>query len=83
MSDTLIEIEPGVMDPLHRKANEALMVAWINRDLRERMGHDVRKSVVLYDADRCFMYALAELPDEYMLRNLREMTNVRYWSKGI
>ena len=83
MSETLVKIDPAELSPLHRKANESLMVAWINAKLLERMQHDVRKSVVLYDKDRCFVYALAELPNDHMMRQLRELTEVRFYSKGI
>jgi hypothetical protein len=44
-------------DPMLREINSGLMVDWINRDLAGRAGHDVRKSVVLYDAHRMFATA--------------------------
>lgn len=80
---TVAEVNVAKLDPLVRKANKALMVAWINADLLNRAQHDVRKSVVLYDAHGCFVYALKELPDPELLVQLRERSVVRYWSKGI
>ena len=79
----VIEIDAARLSPLQRQGNKALMVSWINAKLVERAGHDVRKSIVLYDGDYCFVYALAEVPDEFMLTQLRSMTEVRYFSKGI
>lgn len=79
----VIEIDAARLSLLQRQGNKALMVSWINADLLERAGHDVRTSIVLYDGDYCFVYAVATLPDEFMLAQLRSMTSVRYWSKEV
>lgn len=81
--DTVEQFDPAELDPLRRRANRDLMVAWINADLFNRAHLDVRKSVVLYDSDKLFEYALADVPDEHMLRQLRELTPVRYWAHGV
>lgn len=78
------EIDPTELKPMHRELNKSLMVAWINRDLLNRSHHDVRRSVVLYDADKDFVHAMDEVPDEDLLHRLYEATPVRYYSaKGI
>jgi hypothetical protein len=66
-----------------RATNEKLMIAFINADLPSRVGRDARKSIVLYDRNFRFNYALDRLPDERMLRKLYHQTPVRYWSKGV
>jgi hypothetical protein len=48
-----------------------------------RVGLDARKSIVLYDRNFRFNYALERLPNERMLRKLYYQTPVRYWSKGV
>lgn len=77
------QLDAAELTPLQRQANRALMVSWINADLRTRAHLDVRTAVVLYDGDKMFEYALAGMPDEHLWRELRSMTNVRFWSKGI
>ena len=54
------------------------MVAFINADLASRVGLDVRKSIVLYDRNFRFNYALDRLPNERTLRKLYHQTPVRY-----
>lgn len=51
---TVTEIKVSDLSPLQREVNKSLMVAWINADLLNRASCDVRKSVVLYDADTRF-----------------------------
>ncbi|OUS97435.1 hypothetical protein [Rhodococcus sp. NCIMB 12038] len=70
-------------NPMQRKINKGLMVAFINADLLNRANLDVRKSIVLYDADGDFRYALSEMPDETILAKLKTEASVAYWSKGI
>ena len=59
------------------------MAAFINADLRRRVGLDTRRSIVLYDENFLFNYALDALPNERTLRALYHQTPVRYWSKGV
>jgi hypothetical protein len=59
------------------------MVAWINADLLARASQDVRKSIVLYDADGDFLMALLDMPDADALRRVRAVSRVRFYSKGI
>jgi hypothetical protein len=44
-------------DAMRATVNRGLMISWINADLIERAGCDVRRSVILYDADGLFMHA--------------------------
>ena len=46
-------------------------------------GPGTRKSVVLYDRNFLFNYALDRLPNAQVLRELYRQTPVRYWSKGV
>jgi len=71
------------VDQMVRKINRGLMVRFINADLVNRAGLDVRKSVVLYDADKMFEYALPELPAPELLDRLHDEAGIRYWSKGV
>ena len=82
MSRVVEQIDPTELGELHRYGNKALMVAWINADLLTRAHHDVRKSVVLYDADKDFVFALTEVPDEVALQALYDRTTVCYYSVG-
>lgn len=66
-----------------RAANEKLMAAFIQADLPRRVGLDTRRSVVLYDGNFLFNYALDALPHERALRALYHRTPVRYWAKGV
>jgi hypothetical protein len=66
-----------------RVTNERLTTAFIQADLRRRVGLDTRNSVVLYDGNFRFNYALDGLPNERTLRALYHRTPVRYWSKGV
>jgi hypothetical protein len=42
-----------------------------------------RKSIVLYDRNYLFNYALDSVPNERTLRKLYHHTPVRYWSKDV
>jgi hypothetical protein len=53
-----------------RATNERRMTRFIAPDLPRRVGLDTRKSVVLYDANFMFVYALDALPRERALREL-------------
>ena len=66
-----------------RKANERRMAAFIGFALRERVGLDTRKSVVLYHQNFVFNFALDGLPNERVMRALYDQTPVRYWSRGV
>jgi hypothetical protein len=79
-----------VFGPLRKQANKHLMVAWINARLLDRMGHDVRRSIVFYDDAGTFETAL--LPEEFdalgdkreeFLQRLYAATPIRFWSKGV
>jgi hypothetical protein len=79
----ITQLNPRTLDPTVRAANEKMMAAFIQADLPRRVGLDTRRSVVLYDGNFSFNYALAELPSERALRALYHQTPVRYWSKGL
>jgi hypothetical protein len=66
-----------------RATNERLMMTVVQADLPSRVGLDARKSIVLYDRNYVFNYALDRLPSDHMLRKLYRQTPVRYWSKGV
>lgn len=70
-------------NPMHRELNEGLMIAFINADLLNRAGLDVRKAIVLYDKDGDFRYALPEMPDETIQSRLMTEAGIAYWSKGV
>ena len=74
----ITQLNPRNLGPPVRAANEKLMIAFINADLASRVGLDVRKSIVLYDRNFRFNYALDRLPNERTLRKLYHQTPVRY-----
>lgn len=82
-ADTVVELPADMRDALRQTANRALMVRFINADLLNRASLDVRRSIVFYDVDGLFEYATSELPDDDVLRRLREVSAVRFWSRGI
>ena len=84
MSDTTPFDRITATDPMRREINRGLMIAWINADLLERVGHDIDRSVVLYDADRLFVSA-APRNLALSVEGLRELNTagIRYWSEGI
>jgi hypothetical protein len=79
--------------PLIKSLNKGLMVAWINADLIERAGCDIRKSVVMLDEDYKFIMALpASLTPAEFIDRLAAQPNtvaamhrigIRYWSHGL
>lgn len=85
----------SIMGPLFKQFNRGAMVAWINRDLINRAGCDIRKSIVLYDGDMCFVMALpaGEMTPALFEKRMADMPNtvtamhdrlgIRYWSKGL
>ena len=79
----ITQLNPRNLGPPVRATNEKLMVAFIQADLPSRVGLDMRKSIVLYDRNFRFNYALDGLPNERTLRTLYHQTPVRYWSKGV
>lgn len=79
----VVELDPAELDVMLRTVNRELMVAWINAELLERAWGDVRKSYVLYDENREFLWAMQEKPDEALLAKLGERTPIRFWSKGV
>jgi hypothetical protein len=77
-------------DPMRAAMNRGLMVGWINADLIERAGCDVRRSVVLYDEDGLFVHACdAGLSGSAFADRLDRMTEqlfsagVRFYSVGV
>ena len=69
-----------------RSVNQGLMVAWINADLINRAGHDVRKSIVLYDEDQMFVQALPAVLGPVLDPKIHELAyngGVRFYSHGI
>ncbi len=79
----ITQLNPRNLGPTVRAANEKLMAAFIQADLPRRVGLDTRRSVVLYDGNFLFNYALDALPHERALRALYHRTPVRYWAKGV
>jgi hypothetical protein len=59
------------------------MAALIGAAPHERVGLDTQTSVILYDQNFVFNYALDGLPNEPTLRKLYQQTGVRSWSKGV
>jgi hypothetical protein len=57
-------LNPRNLGPAVRATNERLMHAFIQADLPRRVGLDTRRSVVLYDGNFLFSYALDALPNE-------------------
>ena len=85
MSNTVEEINPQVdLSPMMRETNKGMMVRFINDNLLSGgAALDVRRSVVLYDEYKMFKHAMAELPNELVLKALREQAGVHYWSRGV
>ena len=79
-----------VTEMIRRTLNRGLMVDWINRDLMNRADCDVRRSVVLYDADRVFVMALGVSVTPDIFRNRVDLVaetmnraGIRYYSIGV
>ena len=87
MSDSkdLIE-EITETDPMRREINHGLMVKFINDNLPASASFDVRKSTVLYDEDKMFVWVLPEImgprPSPGLATSLHK-AGVRYLSIGI
>jgi hypothetical protein len=88
--NTVQPLPATMTDPLRRKLNKGAMVHWINADLLDRCGHDVRKSIVFYDDAGVFETAMTQANwdalgklRETFLSHLYARTPIRYWSKGI
>jgi hypothetical protein len=88
----LTELHAGndITDMIRDNLNRGVMVAWINADLLNRADCDVRRSVVLYDADRVFVMALGTSVTPEIFRDRMPLVadsmaraGVRYWSVGI
>jgi len=87
---TITEITDTDTDPMLAAINRGLMVSWINLDLLERAGCDVRRSVVLYDAERMFVHACdAGLSGKAFAERIDRMAEqltaagVRFYSVGV
>ncbi len=87
---TELPVGAGIGDAMRSELNRGVMVAWINADLLNRADCDVRKSIVLYDADRVFVMALgvSVTPDifrdrAHLVADSMARAGVRYWSVGI
>jgi hypothetical protein len=79
----IAQLNPRNLAAAVRAANEQLMTSFIQADLPRRVGLDTRRSVVLYDENFSFAYALDALPNQRTLRKLYHQTPVRYWSRGL
>jgi hypothetical protein len=89
---TLTELVAGddITDMIRNNLNRGVMIQWINADLFNRADCDVRKSIVLYDADRVFVMALGTsvTPDIFrdrapLVADSMSRAGIRYWSVGI
>lgn len=79
--------------PLVKRLNKGLMVAWINADLMNRAGCDIRKSIVMLDDEYTFVMALPATitPAEFKTRldaqpntvAAMHRIGIRYWSHGL
>lgn len=81
---TVTKIDPVDLSLLQREMNKSLMVAWINADLLNRAGHDVRKSIALYDDEKMFVGAATE--EQWAINAIQDIAasnGVCYWSKGV
>ena len=58
----ITQLNPRNLGATVRATNERLMVTFINADPPSRVGLDVRKSVVVYDGNFLFNYAMDGLP---------------------
>jgi len=86
-----------IFGPLRRKLTKGIMVQWINADLIHRAGCDVRRSIVLWDADGDFVMALPASLDKATflarisedgpcgdtLRANLERLGIQHWTVGI
>lgn len=79
-----------ILGPLRKSLNKGLMVQWINADLFERAGCDVRKSIILYTDDYTFYMALpatltvADFEDRAAaIGDMLALAGVTYWSQGL
>lgn len=81
-------VEVTETDFMLREINRGLFVHWVNADLINRAGCDVRSSIVLYDADGGFMHAFPACfefrpgTEQDVWEALYE-AGVRTWSRGI
>lgn len=82
MAEQITEIAANDLTAMQREINRGLMVQFINADLVERAALDVRSSIVFYDEDKMFSYAVGALPDQQTLQRLAQSTGLRYWSHG-
>ncbi|ANA86845.1 hypothetical protein BH772_gp040 [Gordonia phage Bachita] len=83
MTHKVAQLDTTDLTLMHRGLNREMMVAFINADLIERANLDVRHSIVLYDEDRDFRYAVPEMLDDDTMARLYGAAGIRYWSKGI
>ena len=80
---TVQRIDPRRLPSEVRRVNRGLMDMFIGADPYGRRHLSPRKSIVLYNGEGHFRYALNERLNERTLRKLYDLTPVRYWSKGI
>lgn len=74
-------IKPADLNPLHRKMNETLMVAFINRHSAWHL--DVRKSFAYYDSDKDFVLATENELSGPGADAAFEKLDIKYYSKGV
>ena len=80
---TAQRIDPRQLPSEVRRVNRGLMAQFIGADPYGRRHLSPRKSIILYNEEGHFRYALNERPSDRTLRKLYEQTGVRYWSKGV
>ena len=66
-----------------RRVNRDLLAQFIGADPHGRRPLSPRKSIVLYNGDGCFRYALNERPSRSAFLKLYQQTPVRFWAKGL
>jgi len=84
LGERRVAVEPsGELVQILHLPDAAMALPEFEFALRERVGLDTRKSVVLYDQNFVFNFALDGLPNERVMRALYDWTPVRYWSRGV
>lgn len=80
---TVRRIEPTQLPTHIRQVNRGLFDMFVDADRFQRGHLSARRSVVLYNGNGFFRYAISARPRRAMLAKLFTETSVRFWSKGI
>jgi hypothetical protein len=80
---TAKKIDPRRLPSEVRRVNRGLMAQFIGADPYGRGYLSPRKSIVLYNGEGFFRYALNEKPNRSAFLKLYQQTPVRFWSKGV